>query len=221
MLENAFYTYLERPARRSLRDLRPRRSRLRRHPDERRADTCSSAALSPSAAVQAAMSRRTTSRPSTGSAEFAERVRAASAGSRSRAAASRTSSASPTDGAGRSSATPATRKDPITAQGISDAFRVAELCAAALDETFRGERSFDDAMADYQRRATPTSFRSTSSPPSSRPSSRRRLRCSSSWRRRTAARPAMDAFVSVTAGAMSPTEFFDPVNVTTILGSAA
>ena len=42
-------------------------------------------------------------------------------------------------------------KDPITAQGISDAFRDAELCATALDEAFTGARSFDDAMADYQR----------------------------------------------------------------------
>ena len=45
-------------------------------------------------------------------------------------------------------------KDPITAQGISDAFRDAELCATALDETFTGRRSFDDAMAAYQRPAT-------------------------------------------------------------------
>ena len=40
-------------------------------------------------------------------------------------------------------------KDPITAQGISDAFRDAELCTAALDDVFTGARSFDDAMADY------------------------------------------------------------------------
>ena len=42
-------------------------------------------------------------------------------------------------------------KDPITAQGISDAFRDAEACAAALDDVFTGARSFDDAMADYHR----------------------------------------------------------------------
>jgi 2-polyprenyl-6-methoxyphenol hydroxylase-like FAD-dependent oxidoreductase len=42
-------------------------------------------------------------------------------------------------------------KDPITAQGISDAFRDAELCATALGETFDGGRSFDDAMAGYHR----------------------------------------------------------------------
>ncbi|MEA2340132.1 MAG: hypothetical protein QOG11_209, partial [Solirubrobacteraceae bacterium] len=42
-------------------------------------------------------------------------------------------------------------KDPITAQGIMDAFRDVELCANALDESFTGARSFDDAMSDYQR----------------------------------------------------------------------
>jgi 2-polyprenyl-6-methoxyphenol hydroxylase-like FAD-dependent oxidoreductase len=42
-------------------------------------------------------------------------------------------------------------KDPITAQGIQDAFRDAELCARSLDESLAGERSYDEAMADYQR----------------------------------------------------------------------
>src|SRR5258708_33981411 len=42
-------------------------------------------------------------------------------------------------------------KDPITAQGITDAFRDAELCATALDQTFTGARLFDDAMGEYQR----------------------------------------------------------------------
>ncbi|MDQ1500094.1 MAG: hypothetical protein QOI86_3434, partial [Actinomycetota bacterium] len=42
-------------------------------------------------------------------------------------------------------------KDPITAQGISDAFRDAELCVDALDDAFGGRRPFEDAMADYQQ----------------------------------------------------------------------
>jgi 2-polyprenyl-6-methoxyphenol hydroxylase-like FAD-dependent oxidoreductase len=41
-------------------------------------------------------------------------------------------------------------KDFITAQGIQDAFRDAELCVAALDESFAGVRSYDAAMTDYQ-----------------------------------------------------------------------
>ena len=41
-------------------------------------------------------------------------------------------------------------KDPVTAQGISDAFLDAERCAAALHDVFTGARPFDRAMADYQ-----------------------------------------------------------------------
>jgi 2-polyprenyl-6-methoxyphenol hydroxylase-like FAD-dependent oxidoreductase len=41
-------------------------------------------------------------------------------------------------------------RDFITAQGMHDAFRDAELCAAALDEAFTGARSFEAAMADYR-----------------------------------------------------------------------
>jgi 2-polyprenyl-6-methoxyphenol hydroxylase-like FAD-dependent oxidoreductase len=41
-------------------------------------------------------------------------------------------------------------KDFITALGISDAFRDAELCANALDEAFSGARPFASAMAAYQ-----------------------------------------------------------------------
>src|ERR687896_563068 len=41
-------------------------------------------------------------------------------------------------------------KDYITAQGIHDAFRDAELCVDALDATFSGRSSSDDAMSTYQ-----------------------------------------------------------------------
>ncbi|MGH3897445.1 MAG: NAD(P)/FAD-dependent oxidoreductase, partial [Pseudonocardiaceae bacterium] len=41
-------------------------------------------------------------------------------------------------------------KDPITSQGIADAFRDAELCTLALDKTFSGVCSFEIAMAGYQ-----------------------------------------------------------------------
>ncbi|RPI11293.1 MAG: FAD-dependent monooxygenase, partial [Actinobacteria bacterium] len=40
-------------------------------------------------------------------------------------------------------------KDPITAQGISDAFRDAGLCAGALDQALSGARPFEEAMAAY------------------------------------------------------------------------
>ena len=41
-------------------------------------------------------------------------------------------------------------KAPITAQGISDAFRDAERCATALGQALSGARSFGEAMSRYQ-----------------------------------------------------------------------
>ena len=50
-------------------------------------------------------------------------------------------------------------KDPLTAQGISDAFIDAEGLVEAIDDGFSGRRALDDALAEYQaardRRATP------------------------------------------------------------------
>ena len=43
-------------------------------------------------------------------------------------------------------------KDPITGQGISDAFRDAELLAEALDAGFSGRQPLDAALEDYQQR---------------------------------------------------------------------
>ena len=108
-------------------------------------------------------------------------------------------------------------KDPITAQGIRDAFRDAELCSAALDETFNGGRSFDDAMSAYHRRETPPCCRSTSSPPSWPRSSRRRRRCSSCSAPSTATRTRWTPSSSITAGTVSPVEFFDPEHIGRIM----
>ena len=42
-------------------------------------------------------------------------------------------------------------KDPITAQGITDAFRDAELAASAIDAGLSGRRPLEEALADYER----------------------------------------------------------------------
>ena len=108
-------------------------------------------------------------------------------------------------------------KDPITAQGISNAFRDAELCAAALDATFTGDRPFEDAMADYQAERDAhslpmyefTTQLATLEPP---PPEMQQLLggiCGN--------QPAMDAFVSVTAGTLSPAELFDPTSIAALL----
>jgi len=111
-------------------------------------------------------------------------------------------------------------RDPITAQGICDAFHDAERCASALHEVFAGACPFDDAMAGYHRdrdaRVLPiyefTTQLATLEPP---PPEMQQL---------IGAMPgnqdAMDAFVSVIAGTMSPVEFFDPAHLGGILQAA-
>jgi flavin-dependent dehydrogenase len=42
-------------------------------------------------------------------------------------------------------------KDPMTAQGITDAFRDAELLAEAIDAGFSGRTPLQDALANYER----------------------------------------------------------------------
>ena len=112
-------------------------------------------------------------------------------------------------------------KDFITAQGIADAFRDAELCATAVHEAFSGECSFDDAMARYQstrdQHVRPmyefTTQLATLEPPP--PELARLLQA-------VHGNPeAMDAFVRVNAGVMSPAEFFSEENVERILAATA
>lgn len=101
-------------------------------------------------------------------------------------------------------------KDPVTAQGITDAFRDAERCAEAVHEWLSGDSQFEDAMALYHKerdeRALPiyefTTQLATLEPP---PPEQAQLMMSVA-----ASQPAMDAFVSVTAGTLSPVEFFAP-----------
>jgi flavin-dependent dehydrogenase len=111
-------------------------------------------------------------------------------------------------------------KDPITAQGISDAFHDAELCTTAVDDAFNGRRSFDDAMSGYHQtrdaRVLPiyeftTQLATLEMPP---PEMQQLLGAVHGNRE------AMDAFVSVTAGTVSPVEFFDPEHIGRIMASA-
>lgn len=49
-------------------------------------------------------------------------------------------------------------KDPITAQGITDAFRDAELLAEAIDAGLAGRRPLEEALAEYERRRNEASL---------------------------------------------------------------
>ncbi len=111
-------------------------------------------------------------------------------------------------------------KDFITAQGMQDAFRDAELCATALDETFTGARDFAVTMGDYQstrdNEVMPmyefTTQLATLEPP---PPQLQQLLGAINGNRE-----AMDTFMRVTAGATSPAEFFSEENIGRLLGAS-
>ena len=112
-------------------------------------------------------------------------------------------------------------KDPITAQGISDAFVDAERCSTALDDSFAGRRSYDEAMSAYHRtrddHALPiyeftTQLATLELPP---PEMQQLLGAVSGNQQ------AMDSFAGITAGTVSPIEFFDPDHIGRIIGAAA
>jgi flavin-dependent dehydrogenase len=111
-------------------------------------------------------------------------------------------------------------KDFITAQGITDAFRDAELCATALDESLSGRRPFDEAMGEYQatrdEHVLPmfefTCQLATLDPP---PPEMQQLFAAMHGNQ-----AAMDGFARVNAGVTSPAEFFSPENVGAILSPA-
>lgn len=111
-------------------------------------------------------------------------------------------------------------KDFITAQGISDAFRDAELCVSALDESFAGRRLFDEAMGAYQAvrdaQVLPiyeltTDFATLEPPP---PQMQTLLAAMAGNQE------AMDGFARVNAGVTSPADFFAEDNVGRILATA-
>ena len=112
-------------------------------------------------------------------------------------------------------------KDPITAMGITDAFRDVELCVTALDESLTGARSHDDAMSDYQRKRDAevepiyefTTDLARLEPP---PPELQQLLGAVHGNQE-----AMDGFVSVNAATLSPADFFSPDNVGRIMGAAA
>ena len=108
-------------------------------------------------------------------------------------------------------------KDPITAQGITDAFRDAELCSNAADQALSGARAFDEAMGEYQRTRDQhalamyefTCQLATLEPP---PPQMQQL-----FGAIHGNQSAMDGFVQVNAGTISPAEFFSPENIGRIM----
>ncbi len=112
-------------------------------------------------------------------------------------------------------------KDPITAQGISDAFRDAELLAEAIDAGFSGQRLLEEALADYERRrnevALPiyefTHQLATLSPP---PPEMQQLFAALHHDQEQTNR-----FFGALVGTVPIPEFFAPENLGRIMGAAA
>jgi 2-polyprenyl-6-methoxyphenol hydroxylase-like FAD-dependent oxidoreductase len=112
-------------------------------------------------------------------------------------------------------------KDFITAQGMHDAFRDAELCATALDDRFSGARSFEAAMGVYHsardQQVLPmyelTTQLATLEPP---PPELQQLLGAAHGNQE-----AMDGFARVIAGVTSPADYFSEPSVGRILSQAA
>jgi 2-polyprenyl-6-methoxyphenol hydroxylase-like FAD-dependent oxidoreductase len=112
-------------------------------------------------------------------------------------------------------------KDPITAQGITDAFRDAEQCSAAIDHWLSGLLTFDDAFSAWHRerdrQVLPiyefTTQLATLDPP---PAEMQQLLAAISGNQ-----AAMDDFVSVNAGTLSPEAFFSPEHLARVFEAAA
>jgi flavin-dependent dehydrogenase len=113
------------------------------------------------------------------------------------------------------------RVDPITGQGISDAFRDAELLAEALAAGLGGQRPLEAALADYHRRRDEavmriynyTYQRSRLEPPT--PEIQRLLAALKGNQAET------DRFVGLTAGTTRFADFFAPDHQARLLAGAA
>jgi flavin-dependent dehydrogenase len=112
-------------------------------------------------------------------------------------------------------------KDFITAQGIMDAFRDAELCTESLHRFLAGAKSYDQAMGEYQKRRDSdvgsmyefTCQLATLEPP---PPELRQLLAAAHGNQ-----AAMDGFARMNAGTISPAEFFAEENAGAIMAAAA
>ncbi len=111
-------------------------------------------------------------------------------------------------------------RDFITAQGITDAFRDAELCADALDEALSGKRPYDDAMTGYwstrDAQVLPM-YEMTVQLAALQPPDQQTVQLITAMQGN---QEAMDAFTRVNSGVLTPAEFFDPDHVGSIFARA-
>ena len=111
-------------------------------------------------------------------------------------------------------------KNPITAMGINDAFRDAELLADAVDDAFSRRRGWCEAMADYQRARDADVmpiYEFTDEFAQLRPPPPELQQLIGAMRGN---QTAMDGFVSVQAATLPAPAFFAPGNVAQIMAAA-
>jgi 2-polyprenyl-6-methoxyphenol hydroxylase-like FAD-dependent oxidoreductase len=111
-------------------------------------------------------------------------------------------------------------KNPITAMGINDAFRDAELVAGAVADDVAGRRPFADGMGDYQRtrdREARPVFEFTDAFAQLRPPPPEMQQLLGTMQ---GDQEAMDGFVSVQASTLAAPDFFAPANVARIMGAS-
>lgn len=111
-------------------------------------------------------------------------------------------------------------KDPITAQGITDAFRDAELLADAIDAGSSGRTPIEDALAGYEQQRNQATFPiydltcqfASLQPP---PVEQQQLMGALLHNQE-----ATNRFIGILAGTVSIPEFFAPENIGQIMGAA-
>jgi 2-polyprenyl-6-methoxyphenol hydroxylase-like FAD-dependent oxidoreductase len=110
-------------------------------------------------------------------------------------------------------------KDPITAQGITDAFRDAELLADALDAGFGGTRPLEEALGEYERirnEETRGLYELTYDLASLAPPPPEQQALFGALRENEV---EAGRFFGVIAGTVRPDEFFAPDNLARIVGA--
>ncbi len=112
-------------------------------------------------------------------------------------------------------------KDPITAQGITDAFLDAERCADAVHQWLGEGRGFDEVMGAWHHERDAAAlpiyeFTAQLATLDAPPPEMQQLLGAVHGNQQ-----AMDAFVSVISGAVSPADFFSEENVGSIFAASA
>ncbi len=108
-------------------------------------------------------------------------------------------------------------RDPITAQGISDAFRDAELLAQAIDDGLRGRRMLENALQGYEQErneATLPMYDMTFQQARLKPLSPKMQQLYAALRHSQA---DADRFFGTLAGSVPLAEFYAPENISRIL----